>query len=570
MTLNSKTKPHRRQSIFRALQSQVVVMLLVLMLVGIAALVWNLSRLSSELVRSSALKDAKRYTQALTEFRTLYTSEVVSRLGTKGIEVTHDYSKREGAIPLPATLTKILAEQIGKHEKGAWVRLYSDYPFPWRKDGGPKDDIEREALRFLRENPEETFVHFEQVAGRSSLRYATADLMRPACVGCHNSHPDSPKTDWRIGDVRGVLEIVRPLASAREYQTGFRGTLAAMGSVIIFSLSGIGVALVRLRGNAKALQKANDQLEQRVAERTADLSKSNEELKQAHTQLETTLRKLKDAQETLVLQEKMASLGGLTAGIAHEIKNPLNFVTNFAELSADLTAELREELAAHRDKLEPATNEELTELLSDLEQNVQKINEYGKRADNIVRGMLLHSRGVAGQRELTDLNALLDEYVKLAYHGMRAKDTEFNVNLEHDYDPSVGKLEVVPQDISRAFLNVVNNACYAADQKKKQSGNEFEPTVRVSTKNLGDRVEVRIRDNGNGVPKALRDKIFNPFFTTKPTGTGTGLGLSLSYEIVVAMHKGEMRVETEEGQFAEFTIVLPRHANDHGERGPSA
>ena len=236
-------------------------MLLVLMLVGIAVLVWNLSRLSSELVRSSTLKDAERYNQALTEFRTLYTSEVVSRLATKGIEVTHDYSKREGAIPLPATLTKILAEQIGKHEKGVWVRLYSDYPFPWRKAGGPKDDFEREALRFLRENPEEAFVRFEQVAGRSSLRYATADLMRPACVGCHNSHPDSPKTDWQIGDVRGVLEIVRPLASVREYQTGFRGTLAAMGSVIIFSLSGIGIALVRLRGNAKALQKANDQLE---------------------------------------------------------------------------------------------------------------------------------------------------------------------------------------------------------------------------------------------------------------------------------------------------------------------
>ena len=282
MTLNSKTEPHRRQSIFRALQSQVVVMLLVLMLVGIAALVWNLSRLSSELVSSSTLRDAKRYSQALKEFRALYTSEVVSRLGTKGIEVTHDYSKREGAIPLPATLTKILAAEIGKHEKGAWVRLYSDYPFPWRKAGGPKDDFEREALRFLRENPKEAFVSFEQIAGRSSLRYATADLMRPACVECHNSHPDSPKTDWQIGDVRGVLEIVRPLASVREYQTGFRGTLAAMGSVIMFSLSGIGIALVRLRRNAKALQKANDQLEQRVAERTADLSKSNEELEKVN------------------------------------------------------------------------------------------------------------------------------------------------------------------------------------------------------------------------------------------------------------------------------------------------
>ncbi|HSQ74439.1 MAG TPA: HAMP domain-containing sensor histidine kinase, partial [Bacteroidota bacterium] len=281
-----------------------------------------------------------------------------------------------------------------------------------------------------------------------------------------------------------------------------------------------------------------------------------------------TLNNLKDTQNQLVLSEKMASLGQLTAGIAHEIKNPLNFITNFSVLSHDLTKDLRKELAAERDRVDPQRAAEIESLLSDLEQNVSKINEHGKRADSIVRGMLLHSRGKSGERQETDLNALLAEYTNLAYHGMRAQDQTFNVKIETDFDPTVGKVNVVPQDLSRAFLNIVNNACYAANDKKRSLKNGFVPVVRVSAKSLPGSVEIRIRDNGNGIPQSVRDKIFNPFFTTKPAGAGTGLGLSLSYDIITQEHRGEISVDTKEGEYTEFVITIPR--NPTSEKGNRA
>ena len=271
-------------------------------------------------------------------------------------------------------------------------------------------------------------------------------------------------------------------------------------------------------------------------------------------ELALTLQKLRTTQDQLVMQEKLASLGALVAGIAHEIKNPLNFVINFALESRKLTTELRDCLKDGQAP-DPA---EIKDLLDFLEQNVAKIAEHGKRADSIVRNMLLHSRGGAGERQLTDINALLAEYVRLAYHGLRTQDQSFNLTFEEHYDPAVGSIEVVTQELSRVFLNIANNACYASHEKAKTKPPGFVPKLTVRTRNLGDRVEVRIRDNGNGVPRANRDKIFQPFFTTKPAGSGTGLGLSLSFDIVVRMHQGELRLESEEGEFAEFIIVLPR------------
>jgi signal transduction histidine kinase len=255
----------------------------------------------------------------------------------------------------------------------------------------------------------------------------------------------------------------------------------------------------------------------------------------------------------------MASLGQLTAGIAHEIKNPLNFITNFAVLSQDLMQELRQELNAERERVDPGRAKEIGAILDDLQQNVGKINDHGKRADSIVRGMLLHSRGKAGERQDTDLNALLAEYTNLAYHGMRAQDQTFNVKIETDFDPAVGKVSVVPQELSRAFLNIVNNACYAAFDKRRSAGNGFMPVVRVSAKSVPGAVEIRIRDNGSGIPQSIREKIFNPFFTTKPAGAGTGLGLSLSYDIITQAHKGTIAVDTKEGEYTEFIITIPRH-----------
>jgi signal transduction histidine kinase len=267
---------------------------------------------------------------------------------------------------------------------------------------------------------------------------------------------------------------------------------------------------------------------------------------------------LKSAQEKLVVQEKLASLGALTAGIAHEIKNPLNFVNNFADLSVELMTELREDLKKHQASIPVPDYENIAALLDDLSGNAKKIHEHGKRADGIVRSMLLHSRGQAGERQLTDINVMLDEYVNLSYHGMRAQDSSFNVTIERDFASDVGKVDAIPQDLSRVFLNLLNNACYAVNDKAKRNGAGFVPKLCVHSVNLGEAIEVRIRDNGMGIPAEVRDKIFNPFFTTKPTGQGTGLGLSISHDIVVQEHGGQLEVETKPGEYTEFVVRLPR------------
>ncbi len=267
---------------------------------------------------------------------------------------------------------------------------------------------------------------------------------------------------------------------------------------------------------------------------------------------------LKAAQAQLVQAEKMASLGQLTAGIAHEIKNPLNFVNNFAELTVDLAKELTEEVANLGEKLSSKESEYLQEIISDISSNAHKINEHGKRADSIVKGMLLHSRGKSGEKQPTDVNSVLAEYVNLGYHGMRAQDNTFNLKIEADYDDTIGMINVVPQNLSRVFLNIINNACYSTNQKKKELKDAYFPILKVQTKNLGDKVEIRIRDNGTGIPQEILDKIFNPFFTTKPAGQGTGLGLSLSFDIIVQEHNGEMKVDSKEGEYAEFVIIIPK------------
>lgn len=341
------------------------------------------------------------------------------------------------------------------------------------------------------------------------------------------------------------------------YETGWFYALCVFGFV------GIGPSIYTFR--VRQMKRREIELMSIVRERTKELQHEKERSEEAFIEAEKhrseavmALKELKETQHQLVLSEKMASLGQLTAGIAHEIKNPLNFVNNFAVLSSDLSKELREEILRQKANIDPGNLSAIEELLNDLEQNVTKINEHGRRADSIVKGMLLHSRGKSGERQPTDVNALLAEYVNLAYHGLRAQDQSFNIKIETKFDPSVGIVSVVPQNLSRVFLNIVNNGCYAANEKKKTRGPDFMPTISVSTKNLGEKIEVRIRDNGNGIPASVLDKIFNPFFTTKPTGAGTGLGLSLSYDIIVEEHKGEIRVDTREGEYAEFIILLPK------------
>ncbi|MFA7418369.1 MAG: cache domain-containing protein [Melioribacteraceae bacterium] len=279
----------------------------------------------------------------------------------------------------------------------------------------------------------------------------------------------------------------------------------------------------------------------------------------AYENINRANRDLKEAQTQLVQSEKMASLGQLTAGIAHEIKNPLNFINNFSELSIELSKELLEEIETQLGKLEPKSVAYIREILKDIEHNVTKINEHGKRADSIVKGMLLHSRGKSGEKQKTNLNDLLTEYLNLAYHGFRAQDSSFNVKMETTLDNSIELVNVVPQNMSRVFLNIFNNACYSVNEKKKEFKDSFNPVLLVTSKNLGDKIEVIIKDNGKGISKEILDKVFNPFFTTKPTGKGTGLGLSLSYDIIVQEHKGELKVNSEVGEYAEFIITIPKN-----------
>jgi signal transduction histidine kinase len=268
---------------------------------------------------------------------------------------------------------------------------------------------------------------------------------------------------------------------------------------------------------------------------------------------------LRAAQDRLIQSEKLASLGQLTAGIAHEIKNPLNFVTNFAELSVELAEEARELVDTRADGMPAEARASLREIVDLIADNAARIDEHGKRADGIVNGMLLHSRGESGDRSPMDVNAILDECVNLAYHGLRGADAAFDIAIEKDCDPTIGEIVGFPQELSRVFLNLINNACYATQTKKRARGDAYTPRLVVRTRNAGDRVEVRVRDNGDGIPKGAEDDVFTPFFTTKPAGQGTGLGLSIAYEIVVTHHGGAIRFETEAGEYTEFIVTLPKH-----------
>ncbi|MCU1259342.1 MAG: putative ATPase [Bryobacterales bacterium] len=306
------------------------------------------------------------------------------------------------------------------------------------------------------------------------------------------------------------------------------------------------------------LAKAFDDMSGHLSAARQELIAAHQEEKRKGAALATALEELKKAQDRLLVQQKLASLGTLTAGIAHEIKNPLNFVTNFAGILKSLVADLRSSLISQKERVDPAEFEFIEATLNDVEVNAAKIREHGKRADDIVKGMLMHSRGQRGQMQLSNLNSLVSEYVKLAYHGLRAQDIHFNVTIEERYDPGIPLMNVVPHDLSRVILNIANNGGFAADQKAKHAAPGFKPTLSIATRNLDKQVEIRIRDNGNGIPEEIRQKVFEPFFTTKPAGSGTGLGLSMSYEIVVQEHGGQIRVESEPGEYAEFIIILPR------------
>jgi signal transduction histidine kinase len=302
------------------------------------------------------------------------------------------------------------------------------------------------------------------------------------------------------------------------------------------------VQILKTFADQAVIAISNVELFQEVQQRTRELSKS--------------LDDLRAAQDRLVQTEKLASLGQLTAGIAHEIKNPLNFVNNFSALSTELIEELNESLASA--VLDAKTRGDISELTATLKSNLEKVVQHGKRADSIVKSMLLHSREGSGERRSVDINALVEESLNLAYHGARAERPGFQVTLKHDLDPDAGTIELYPQEMTRVLLNMISNGFYAVTKRASEGGNGFEPTVQAATTGFSDRIEIRIRDNGTGIPPEIKNKMFNPFFTTKPAGEGTGLGLSMSHDIVVKQHGGSIDVETESGHFTEFVIILPR------------
>jgi signal transduction histidine kinase len=323
---------------------------------------------------------------------------------------------------------------------------------------------------------------------------------------------------------------------------------------------------IKTGDEVEALANQFNDMAGRLEESYADLEKKVDDRTRELTQ---SLEDLRTAQDRLVQTEKLASLGQLTAGIAHEIKNPLNFVNNFSGVSIELIDELSDVLGTVT--ADDKTRADITEIADTLRGNLDKIVQHGKRADSIVKNMLLHSREGSGEHRSVDINAVVEESLNLAYHGARAERQGFNITLERSFDPAAGEVDLFPQEITRVLLNLISNGFYAATKRKAQAGNDgFEPTLAAATKNLGDRVEIRIRDNGTGIPPEVKAKMFNPFFTTKPAGEGTGLGLSISHDIIVKQHAGSIAVDTEPGSFTEFKIVLPRTAASIAKSGGQA
>ena len=335
------------------------------------------------------------------------------------------------------------------------------------------------------------------------------------------------------------------LANAQGLALCWLGVLLLMARSQAKSLTASELLRQQAEQAQQAIESQNQTLEAEVSQRTAALARQTNELR-------ATLQELQETQDQLIQREKMASLGELTAGIAHEIQNPLNFVNNFADVSQELVAELAEERA--RPVRDPAAE---AELLADLRQNLGRIAQHGGRAAGIVRGMLEHSRASSGERAPTDVNALCDEYLRLAYHGLRARDKTFNAKLETNFAPGLPRVEAMPGDLGRVLLNLLTNAFYAVQKRQLAGEPGYQPTVGVGTRRAGELVEIRVTDNGTGIPAELLDRIFQPFFTTKPTGEGTGLGLSLSHDIITKGHGGTLSVASQPGQGTTFTVTLP-------------
>ncbi len=389
-------------------------------------------------------------------------------------------------------------------------------------------------------------------AGDAEIRVSFPTPLTTAGIHSRVAATSSMAVRADIETEAGVPQSVKDMARARGYRSIVVVPLLRRGTAI----GTIGVS----HGEPGAFGDSQIELLKMFADQAViaiENARLFEEVQTRTIQLTTSLEELKAAQDRLVQTEKLISLGQLTAGIAHEIKNPLNFVTNFALLSAELVEELNDTLAPVI--LADEIGRDVAELSGFLTDNLQKIVQHGRRADSIVKNMLLHSRGGSQDHRPTEVNALVEEALSLGYHGMRAETPQFNVTLRRDFDPAAGKIDAFPQEITRVLLNLISNGLYALVRRCNEGGAGFSPMLSAATRDDGDQVEIRIRDNGTGIPEEVKKQMFNPFFTTKPSGEGTGLGLSISHDIIVKQHGGRIDVETVAGDFTEFIIRLPRN-----------
>ncbi len=509
-----------RAEMSRLLHERTIFVLAVMFIIGLLVVLWYVARMQAALVTSATLQSAAVYSDALAEFRTLYTSEVVETVRKHGIEVTHDYATREKAIPLPATLSMLLGEKIGAHRSGAKTRLYSAYPFPWRRDkGGLQDAFGEEAWHFLQQHTA-PFFRVEEFQGRLSLRYATADVMRPSCVSCHNTHPQSPKTDWKTGEIRGVLEVILPIdAAATQQQTGLQETFALLVVMSLLGLSGLALVVGKLRRSseqaqalAREIKQANDELEDRVWQRTEALTAANDALDAKNVELEG----------------KNAELERFTYTVSHDLKTPLVTIKGFIGL-------LQQDIRA-----------------SDVERVEHDIAKIGGAADEMSRlleELLELSRigRVMNSPEKVSLTDLVSETVDLVAGQIDERGVVVAIApaMPTVYGDRVRLLEV--------FQNLIDNAV-------KFMGEQPDPRVEIDAEAHDTKVVCSVRDNGMGINPRYQEKIFELFQRLDVRVEGTGIGLALVKRIV-EVHGGHIWVESEgEGHGSTFYFTLPNNA----------